>query len=81
MESSQKSGIGLKVGLGILLVLFLGTAFYASKLYSDKQLLAHCRDSALNSVQHLAADKVVKEWLAVDGQNTSSSPEVVLQES
>ena len=37
MESSQKSGIGLKVGLGILLVLFLGTAFYASKLYSDKQ--------------------------------------------
>merc|ERR1712146_581535 len=30
-------GIGLKVGLGILLVLFLGTAFYASKLYTDNQ--------------------------------------------
>ena len=37
MEGSQKSNIGLKVGLGILLVLFLGTAFYASKLYSDSK--------------------------------------------
>jgi hypothetical protein len=37
MEGSQKTGTGLKVGLGILLVLFLATAFYASKLYSDKQ--------------------------------------------
>jgi regulator of replication initiation timing len=37
MEGSQKTSTGLKVGLGILLVLFLGTAFYASKLYSDKQ--------------------------------------------
>ena len=37
MESSQKTSTGLKVGLGILLVLFLGTAFYTSKLYSEKQ--------------------------------------------
>jgi regulator of replication initiation timing len=37
MEDSQKSNTGLKVGLGILVVLFLGTAFYTSKLYSDKQ--------------------------------------------
>ena len=37
MEGSQKTSIGLKVGLGILLVLFLGTAFYASKLYTDNQ--------------------------------------------
>jgi regulator of replication initiation timing len=37
MESSQKTGTGLKVGLGILLVLFLGTAFYASKLYTDNK--------------------------------------------
>jgi hypothetical protein len=27
MEGSQKTSLGLKVGLGILLVLFLGTAF------------------------------------------------------
>ena len=37
MEGSQKTSIGLKVGLGILLVLFLGTAFYASKLYTENQ--------------------------------------------
>ncbi len=37
MEGSQNSNTGLKVGLGILVVLFLGTAFYTSKLYSEKQ--------------------------------------------
>jgi hypothetical protein len=37
MEGSQKTSTGLKVGLGILLVLFLGTAFMASKLYNDKK--------------------------------------------
>ena len=37
MESSNSKNTGLKVGLGILLALFLGTAFYTSKLYSEKQ--------------------------------------------
>jgi len=37
MESSKSKNTGLKVGLGILLALFLGTAFYTSKLYSEKQ--------------------------------------------
>lgn len=37
MEDSQKTSTGLKVGLGILLVLFLGTAFYTSKLYTEKK--------------------------------------------
>ncbi|MGJ8549418.1 chromosome partitioning protein ParA [Winogradskyella wichelsiae] len=37
MEGAQKSNSGLKVGLGILLVLFLVTAFYTSQLYSEKQ--------------------------------------------
>lgn len=37
MEGSQKSNTGLKVGLVILAVLFLGTAFYTSQLYSEKQ--------------------------------------------
>ena len=35
MESSQKSNTGLKIGLGILLVLFLGSAFIASKYYTE----------------------------------------------
>ncbi|MBO6606591.1 chromosome partitioning protein ParA [Psychroserpens sp.] len=37
MENSNSSGIGLKIALGILLALFLGTAFYTSKLYKEKQ--------------------------------------------
>ena len=35
------------------------------RLYSDKALLAKCRENAFDSVQHLSADKVVKEWLAL----------------
>lgn len=37
MENSSSNNTGLKVGLGILLVLFLGTAFYTSKLYKEKK--------------------------------------------
>lgn len=33
------------------------------RLYGDKALLQHCRNNAVNSVQHLSADEVVKEWL------------------
>ncbi|MDA9885797.1 chromosome partitioning protein ParA [bacterium] len=60
MESSQKSGIGLKVGLGILLVLFLGTAFYASKLYSDKQetekVLISEKQQVMKDLSNMAKD-------------------------
>ncbi|WP_033958115.1 hypothetical protein [Psychroserpens jangbogonensis] len=37
MENSNSKGIGLKIALGILLALFLGTAFYTSKLYNEKK--------------------------------------------
>lgn len=37
MENSNSKSIGLKIGLGILLALFLGTAFYTSKLYNEKK--------------------------------------------
>lgn len=37
MGSENGKNTGLKVGLGILVVLFLGTAFFASKLYSDNK--------------------------------------------
>ena len=60
MESSQKSGIGLKVGLGIILVLFLGTAFYASKLYSDKQetekVLISEKQQVMKDLSNMAKD-------------------------
>ncbi|WP_422104721.1 chromosome partitioning protein ParA [Winogradskyella sp.] len=58
MEDSQKSNIGLKVGLGILLILFLGTAFYASKLYSDgkaqeKELISE-KQQVMNDLNNMA---------------------------
>ena len=37
MTTSNSSNTGLKVALGILIALFLGTGFYTSKLYNDKK--------------------------------------------
>ena len=60
MESSQKSNTGLKVGLGILLVLFLGTAFYTSKLYNEKKenetLLISEKQQVMNDLSNMAKD-------------------------
>jgi hypothetical protein len=35
MEHSNSKGTGLKIALGLLVVLFLGTGFYTSKLYNE----------------------------------------------
>lgn len=35
------------------------------RLYGDRVLLVKCRENALGSVQHLSAEKVVQEWLAL----------------
>ena len=60
MEGSQKTGTGLKVGLAILLALFLGTAFYASKLYSDKQetekTLINEKQQVINDLNNMAQE-------------------------
>lgn len=37
MEHSNSKGTGLKIALGLLVVLFLGTGFYTSKLYNEKK--------------------------------------------
>ncbi|MEM5566288.1 chromosome partitioning protein ParA [Psychroserpens sp. AS72] len=37
MENSNSKGTGLKIALGVLLALFLGTGFYTSKLYNEKK--------------------------------------------
>jgi len=60
MEGTQKSSTGLKVGLGILLVLFLVTAFYTSKLYSEKQenekTLMNEKKQVMNDLSNMAKD-------------------------
>ncbi|WP_111683042.1 chromosome partitioning protein ParA [Winogradskyella tangerina] len=58
MEGSQKSNIGLKVGLGILLILFLGSAFVASKFYSEgkeqeKELISE-KQQVMNDLNNMA---------------------------
>ena len=58
MESSNGKNTGLKVGLGILVLLFLGTAFFASKLYSDKkeseaQLMSE-KEQVMNDLNSMA---------------------------
>lgn len=58
MESSNSKNTGLKVGLGILLALFLGTAFYTSKLYSEKQeneaVLMSEKEQVMNDLSSMA---------------------------
>lgn len=60
MEGSQKSNTGFKVGLVILAVLFLGTAFYTSKLYSEKQenekMLINEKQQVMNDLSNMAKD-------------------------
>ena len=60
MESSKKTSTGLKVGLGILLVLFIGTAFFASKLYKDKQeserVLMSEKQQVMNDLNNMAKE-------------------------
>lgn len=60
MEGSQKTSTGLKVGLGILLVLFLGTAFYTSKLYNEKQetekTLTSEKQQVMNDLNNMAQE-------------------------
>lgn len=60
MEGSQKSNTGLKVGLGILAVLLLITAFYTSKLYNEKKeneaLLISEKQQVMNDLDKLYKD-------------------------
>lgn len=60
MEGSPKSNTGLKVGLTILAVLFLGTAFYTSKLYNEKKenekLLVSEKQQVMNDLNNMAKD-------------------------
>jgi hypothetical protein len=68
MENSN-SGMGLKVALGIALVLFLGTAFYSLNLYKEsnktKQDLTEQKQLVLNDLNAMA-----KQYDAAISENT-----------
>jgi len=59
MEGSQ-SNTGFKVGLAILAVLFVVTAFYTSQLYSEKKeneaLLISEKQQVMNDLNNMAKD-------------------------
>jgi len=67
MDNSNSKNKGLKIALGILVVLFLGTAFYTSKLYNDKKtteaVLVREKDQVLADLNIMAEkyDNAIKE--------------------
>ncbi|WP_299130823.1 chromosome partitioning protein ParA [uncultured Winogradskyella sp.] len=58
MENSQKSSTGLKIGLGLLLVLFLGASFVASKYYNEgketEKALISEKKQVMNDLNNMA---------------------------
>ncbi len=72
--SNTNNNIGLKVGIGILLALFLGTAFYTSKLYSEKKeneaTLVKEKQQVMNDLSVMAKqyDEAIGENEATNGQ-------------
>ena len=67
MENNTSKSTGLKVALGILLALFLGTGFYTSKLYNDKKetesQLTEEKQLVMNDLSAMASqyDMAIKE--------------------
>lgn len=67
MENNTSKSTGLKVALGILLALFIGTGFYTSKLYNDKKeteaQLTEEKELVMNDLSAMASqyDMAIKE--------------------
>lgn len=76
MESSNSKNTGLKIGLGILLALFLGTAFYTSKLYSEKKeneaVLISEKQQVMNDLSSMA-----KQYDAAIQENEVANADLV----
>ncbi|GGI57372.1 chromosome partitioning protein ParA [Winogradskyella haliclonae] len=74
--SGTNNNIGLKVGLGILLALFLGTGFYASKLYSEKKeteaTLVKEKKQVMNDLNVMA-----KQYDSAIGENEIANEKLV----
>jgi regulator of replication initiation timing len=74
--SSTNSNKGLKVGLGIILALFLGTAFYASMLYNENKETEVTLTGEKNQVMADLKD-MVKQYDAAIGENEIANKDLV----
>lgn len=77
MENTNNStSTGLKIALGILLVLFLGTAFYTSKLYNEKK---ETEVTLVKEKQQVMADlsNMAKQYDIVIGDNEAANQDLV----
>lgn len=77
MENNGNSkSTGLKVALGILLVLFLGTGFYTSKLYNEKK---ETEATLVKEKQQVMADlnNMAKQYDIVIGENETANQNLV----
>ncbi|MEO6347215.1 MAG: chromosome partitioning protein ParA [Aquaticitalea sp.] len=77
MENSNNStSTGLKIALGILLVLLVGTGFYTSKLYNDKKetevTLVKEKQQVMNDLSNMA-----KQYDIVIGENETTNQDLV----
>ncbi len=76
MENSNSKSIGLKIALGILLVLFLGTAFYTSKLYNEKKENEATLTSEKNQVM-ADLSSMAKQYDVAIGENEVANENLV----
>jgi hypothetical protein len=76
MENSNSKSTGLKIALGILLALFLGTGFYTSKLYNEKK---ENEATLTREKQQVMADlsTMAKQYDVAIGENEVSNERLV----
>ena len=75
MENANKN-TGLKVAIGILLVLFIGTGVYTSKLYNDKK---ETEATLIKEKEQVMADleTMSKQYDVVIGENEAANRDLV----
>ena len=76
MENNSKNNIGLKVALGIALVLFVATGFYTSQLYTEKK----ANEAQLKKEKELVMkdlSNMAKQYDIVIGENDIANNKLV----
>ena len=76
MEDSNNKGTGLKIALGILLLLFLGTAFYTFSLYNEKQETVASLEKEKSQVM-ADLSTMAKQYDVAIGENEQSNQDLV----